>query len=273
MLTPLCRTALLLLLALAVDGCKPRQAPPPDTTGLAVHQTVVLAHRGEAGERRIEVLEDARITQPLRYWLWGASKDPKDFLHHPGVAGDKALAEAIGRGPLMRGLVLLVDHDGAVLDSRRLDCELGTISAEPQPQTGGQVWTLADDCSTGEGDYAGLITHFFSLGDDRIAWQHFTDGDGKRAELTVVKARRIDWRPGDPPRLEEITEVSSHPDFADPRFKALKDGEPMPADLPMVTDLIRYRYAGNGDWTKQIRTETSPWYGGDGFPGPDRFPG
>ena len=266
------RSAVLLALALIASGCKPQAPPPPDTAGLAVHQSVILAHAGEAGERRIEVLEDARITPALRYWLWGASKDVADFLHHPGVSGDKPLAAAMQQGPLLRGLVRLVDHDGTVLDSRRLDCELGKVSTDPMPQSDGQVWTLGDDCSTGTGDYAGLITHFFSLGNERIAWQHYTAADGKHAELTVVQARRIAWRPGDPPRLEDITEVSSHPDFDDPRFKALKPGEPLPTDLPMVTDLIRYHYAGKGDWTKHIRTEKSAWFGGDGFPGPDRFP-
>jgi hypothetical protein len=272
MLTPLGRSALLLPLALAATGCKP-QNPPPDTTGLTVHQAVVLADAGQAGERRIEVLEDARISSALRYWLWGASKDPKDFLHKPGVAGDKALATAMEQGPLLRGLVRLVDHDGKVLDSRRLDCELGNISPEPRQQTDGPVWTLGDDCSTGGGDYAGLITHFFRLGHDRIAWEHFSGTDGEKDELTVVFARRIAWRPEDPPRLEDITEVSSHPDFDDPRFKALKPDEPMPTDLPLVTDYIHYKYAGQGDWTKLIQTEKSAWFGGDGYPGPARFPG
>jgi hypothetical protein len=267
------RSTLLLTLVLAASGCKPQTPPPPDTAGLALHQIVILAHAGEPGERRIEVLEDARISSALRYWLWGASKDSTDFLHHPGVSGDKALVAAMQQGPLLRGLVRLVDHDGKVLDSRRLDCELGTVSGEPMPQADGQVWTLGDDCSTGSGDYAGLITHFFSLGDDRIAWQHYSDGNDEHAELTVVQARRIAWRPGDPPRLEDITEVSSHQDFDDPRFKTLAPGEPLPADLPLVTDLIHYHYVGKGDWQKRIHIEKSAWFGGDGFPGPDRFPG
>lgn len=269
---PLRTPLVLAALALSLTACKP-QAPAPDTTGLTVHQTVILAHGGEAGERRIEVMEDARITSNLRYWLWGGSKDPAQFLHMPGVSREKALAEAMKQGPLLRGLVLLVDHDGKVLDYRRLDCELGQISAEPKPQTGGQVWTLGDDCSTGEGDYAGLITHFFTLGDDKIAWQRFTDDKGERTELTVVQARRIAWRTGDSPLLDDITEVSSHPDFDDPRFKALKPDDPMPADLPLVTDYIHYHYAGNGDWQKRIRTQNAAWFGGDGYPAPEKFPG
>src|SRR5882757_10188421 len=93
---PLCRSTLpLLILAFAAAGCKPQAPPPPDTTGLAVHQTAILAHAGQPGERRIEVLEDARINSTLRYWLWGGSKEPADFLHQPGVAGDKALAASL----------------------------------------------------------------------------------------------------------------------------------------------------------------------------------
>ncbi len=262
-----------LALILSLAGCKP-SPPPPDMTGLAVRQTVVLAHPGEASERRIEVLEDERINQALHYWLWGASKEPADFLNHPGVANDKALIESIKSGPpLRRGMVALVDHDGKILDARRLDCEIAQISLEPMPQSdGGQVWTVGDDCSTGEGDYAGIITHFFRLADDKIAWQRYTDDKGENLELTVVKARRIDWRMGDPPRLDDITEASCHPDFDDPRFKALKSDEPMPKDLPLVTDLIHYHYDGNGHWAKKLRTEKSAWYGGDGFPGPDQFP-
>src|SRR5579859_3051267 len=113
---PLRRSALLLTLVLAASGCKPEAPPLPEIDGLAVHQTVVLAHAGAPGERRIEVLEDARITPALRYWLWGGSKDPDDFLHHPGTSGDRDLAAAMARGPLLRGLVRLVDHNGNVLD-------------------------------------------------------------------------------------------------------------------------------------------------------------
>jgi hypothetical protein len=264
---------LLLLAAIActASACK-KQPPAADMTGLAVHQSVVLANPGAAGERRLEVLEDARITPKLRSWLFGGSKDPDDFLKAPGVAGDQALAAAIQQGPLKRGLIVLVDHDGKVLDSRRLDCELGKLSPGPEQQNGNPVWTLGDDCSTGNGDYAGLITYLFQLGDDRIAWQRFTAADGEAGELTLVQARRIAWKPMDQGDLTDIVEVSSHPDYDDPRFKALSQGEKPPADLPLVTDYIRYRY-GNGLWTKTIRTEHAAWYAGNGFPDLDKFPG
>lgn len=261
---------LLAAIACALSACK--KQPPLDTTGLGVHQSIVLANPGAADERRIEILEDDRITPKLRYWLFGGSKDPDDFLRAPGIAGDQALAAAIQQGPLKRGLVLLVDHDGKVLDSRRLDCELGKLSPAPVQQNGTPVWTLGDDCSTGEGDYAGLITHVFGLGNDKIAWQRFAAADGEAGELTLVQARRIGWKPMDQNELTDIVEVSSHPDYDDPRFKALSQQAKPPADLPLVTDYIRYRYGG-GIWTKTIRTEHSAWDAGAGFPDLDKFPG
>jgi hypothetical protein len=259
-------------LGLALIGCSPEPAKPAAETGLKLHQTVILAHAGETGERKVEVLEDARITDTLRPLLWGGSKEAEDFLALPAIAADKALIAAMRQGPLRRGVVRLVDHAGQVLHEYGLDCELGEISTEALPQGGGTVWTMADDCSTGGGDYAGPITHFFTLANDRLAWQGYIDETGERAALTVVAANRIAWRFATPARADDIREVSSHPDFDDPRFKSLKPADPMPGDLPLVTDYIRYHYDGNSVWVKHVHTEKNlSWSIDRGFPAADNF--
>ncbi len=211
------------------------------------------------GDRRVELYEDARITPALRPSMWGGSKEPA------------ALAASIAATPLQRAVMRLVDRGGAVLSEHRLDCELGQVA--PIHQGDGSIWTLIDDCSTGEGDYAGFITYFFSVGGDKIAFQSLPDGKGGAIAITLVHARRIDWRPDRPDDAEAIREVSSHPDFDDPRVKALKDDEPLPADLPLVTDYIRYRYDGDGRWTKRLRTDRHlAWTVADGFPADAAFP-
>ena len=244
-----------LALPLALAGCKPNA---PD--GLALQASVVASPPGAADERRIEMLEDARITPALRQGMWGGSKEPAP------------LAGAIQATPLLRGVIRLVDSRGTVLSEHRLDCELGAV--QPMKQGDGAVWTLIDDCSTGEGDYAGLITYFFTIAGDKLNFQSVATGNaGERAALTLVHARRIDWHPDSPDRADAVEEVSCHPDFDDPRIKTLKDDEPLPADLPLVTDFIRYRYDGNGQWTKRLRTDRHlAWSAADGFPAESAFP-
>jgi hypothetical protein len=247
------RSWICLGLLLALAGCK-----PTEDDGLALQASVVVSAPG-AEERRLEIFEDARITPTLRPVMWGARKDPP------------ALAASILKQPLQRAAIRLVDRQGTVLSEHRLDCELG--AAAPMQQGDGKVWSLIDDCGTGEGDYAGLITYFFTLAGDRLVFQSVIDKPSDRAALTLVQARRIDWRSDSPGHADTVREVSSHPDFDDPRVKALKDGEPMPADLPLVTDFIRYRYDGDGQWVKRVRTDRHlAWSAADGFPADSAFP-
>ena len=219
----------------------------------------MVAASGQADERAVEIWEDARITPALRASMWGASKEPS------------ALAASIKDRPLERGVVRLVDRKGTVLGEHRLDCELGAVA--PIRQGEGTVWTLVDDCSTGEGEYAGQITYFFTVAGDKLNFQTIADKPGERTALTLVHANRIEWRSDSPDKADAIREVSSHPDFDDPRVKALKDDEPLPADLPLVTDFIRYRYDGDGQWVKHVRTNKHlAWSASDGFPAASSFP-
>jgi len=250
--------ALPLLLALA--ACSPGKP-----IEFVVHQSTIVADPGKPSERRIEILEDARFTPAMRTAMWGGSKDPADFLTAPGVVADTALKKSFSETEPRRALVRLIDPNGKVLAERQLDCELAATSEHPLPQAGGRVvWAVGNDCSTGDGLYAGLIV-----------WQHYVDAaTQENEEMTLVQAARITWhlRPRD--RAETILEVSCHPDFADQRFQAVKPGEPLPEDLPDVTDYIRYRADGQGGWIRQQRTvKGRKWDDREDFPAESEFPG
>lgn len=229
--------------------CSP-SAPPADA-GLALHQSVAL------GERRLEILEDARITPAERPAMWGGSKAV------PGLAG-----EALRHAGLR-----LVDRDGRVLDRRRFDCELAEIAEPPLPQGAGAVWGVGDDCSTGEGDFAGLITRFLAVAGDRLAFETYRDpATGEHGELTLVSAKRIMWHLVAKGRAEAVHEVSCHPDFDSPEFKRAGDGTP-PADLPWVVDYLTFRWDGKGEWIKSVRTERNArWQASDPWPDDAKFP-
>jgi hypothetical protein len=242
------------LALLLLAACSPN---PPGDAGLALHQEVVVRADGMPGERRLRVLEDARITPEARAAMWGGAKDPN------------------AAPPLRRALLRLIGGQGRVLAERRLDCELGEIAepALPQPGTEG-VWAIGDDCSTGEGDFAGLITRFYRPGGDRIGFEAYRDAVGGRAaEFTLVSARRIRWHLAERGVAAIVHEVSSHPDYDDPRFRDLPAGATPPADLPWVIDYLTFRWDGEGSWIRTARTErnadwdeSKPWPPDDAFP-------
>jgi len=258
------------VLALTLAACSPGKP-----IEFVVHQSVVVADAGKPSERRIEILEDARFTPAMRSAMWGGSKDPADFLAAPGVVADAALKKNFAETEPRRALVRLIDPTGRVLVERQLDCELAATSDHALPQAGGRmVWAVGNDCSTGNGLYAGLITRLATIEGDKLVWQHYVDAASREdEEMTLVQAARITWhlRPKD--RAESILEVSCHPDFSDPRFQAVKPGEALPEDLPGVVDYIRYHADGQGGWIRQQRTvKGRQWDDRQDFPADSEFP-
>ena len=259
------------VLALTLAACSPGKP-----IEYVAHQSIVVADAGKPTERRLEILEDARFTPAMREAMWGGSKDPADFLKAPGVAADAALKKSFEEMEPRRALVRLIDLDGKALAERRLDCELAAAADHPLPQAGGRtVWAVGNDCSTGDGLYAGLITRFVMVDADKFVWQRYTDAASQEnEELTLVQAARITWHLLPKDRAENILEVSCHPDFANPRFQKLKPGQNVPTDLPSVVDYIRYRADGQGGWIRQQRTaKATEWDIRQDFPADSAFPG
>lgn len=259
------------LLVLTLAACSP--GTPIE---YVVHQSIVVADAGKPSERRIEILEDARFTPAMRAAMWGGSKDPADFLAAPGVMADASLKKNFAETEPRRALVRLIDPTGKMLVERQLDCELAEAAEHPLPQAGGRtVWAVGNDCSTGDGLYAGLITRFVAVDADKLVWQHYTDAASQEnEELTLVQAARITWHLQPKDRAENIVEVSCHPDFTDRRFQAVKPGDALPTDLPDVVDYIRYRADGHGGWIRQQRTvKNTQWDDRRDFPAESAFPG
>ena len=259
------------LIVLMLAACSPGKP-----IEYVVHQSIVVADAGKPSERRIEILEDARFTPAMRTAMWGGSKDPVDFLTAPGVTADASLKKDFAETEPRRALVRLIDPTGKVLVERQLDCELAEAAGHALPQAGGRgVWAIGNDCSTGDGLYAGLITRFVAVAGDKLAWQHYVDAaTHEDEELTLVQAARITWHLQPKDRAENIVEVSCHPDFTDPRFQKVKPGEPLPQDLPDVVDYIRYRADGQGGWIRQQRTvKNAQWDDRQAFPAETAFPG
>ena len=107
-----------LLLLAALSACSPPKPPPEE--GLAVHQSVAILDPGGPGERRLEVLEDARITPALRALMWGGSKDPAALLAQPGIDAAPSLGRSLAEQPFRRRAGTPAGRQGGLGHRRRL---------------------------------------------------------------------------------------------------------------------------------------------------------
>ena len=260
-------------LALGLAACS-KSSSADD--GLAMHQTVVVLGAGTSDERRLSVLEDARITPAMREAMWGGSKDPRQVLAAPGIELDPAIAKALVKDGFRRGLLQLTDRDGTVIARRRLDCELGQIAEPALNQAGSPAFGVGDDCSTGEGEFAGLITRFLVPDGTRIRFETYREPAGDQTlELTLVTAPRILWHLDSHDDAVLIREVSSHPDYDGPRFKSLKPGAAPPDGSDWVVEYLSYRWDKEaGLWIKSARVEKDrQWDADAAWPEAAAFPG
>jgi hypothetical protein len=260
-----------LALAISLAACSKHPGPGD---GMSVHQTVAISGAGTPDERLLEVLEDARITVPMRDLMWGGSKDPAGLIEQ--IGGGPALAKSLLENGFRHAVLRLTDRQGKVIADRRLDCELAEIAEPALPQGGHLVWGVGDDCSTGEGDFAGLVTRFLVPEPDRIRFETCHDqGSTDTLELTLVTARKIRWHLEPRDQAVLVHEVSSHPDFDDPAFKAMKPGDPPPPGLQSVVDYLTYRWdEPSGGWLRTLRTERdASWDVDAGWPADPKFPG
>jgi hypothetical protein len=244
-------------------GCS---SPGPDD-GYVVYQTVFV-DRGKPTERRLQVMEDARLTPGMRQVMWGGPKEPKEISGALGLADSDPVIAALAKDPVKPAMLRLTDAAGKVLTERRFDCALGELNDSPLPQTDGAatqpVWALGIDCHTATGLYEGLVTRFFTLGGDRFAWQKLRDpAGGDPIELTLLNSPKIGWHLASQPRVDDVLSVSGQPDMSHLDAKGVPQG--------MIVDLVRYHFAG-GLWQRSDREMPGDWSRGEAFPPASAFP-
>jgi hypothetical protein len=255
-LRPWVLAAGLLLLA----GCS--GSGDPDA-GYTLYQTVFI-DRGTPHERRLQVMEDARVTPGMREVMWQGPKQPGEVAAALGLDASDPAIKALGDPPIRPALLRLSDAAGKVLAERRFDCPLGALNPEPLPQGQGAVFALGIDCHTATGVYEGLVTRFFTVAGDTFAWQRFRrPSDGAVLELTLLDSPKIGWVLASPGRAEDILEVSGQPN---PDHLAA-NGVP----IGTIVDYVRYRFQG-GLWQRAERQRPGDWQQSDGFPAENRFP-
>lgn len=249
MMTALCLTA---------SSC----APSSDS-GYTVYQTIFIDH-GDLNGRRLEILEDARITPGMRRVMWGGSKAPLEIATSLGeTVQDPSIAALFD--PVIRPAMLrLQDQAGNTLAMRHFDCPLAELNETPLPQGHTQVWAVGVDCHTSTGEYEGLVTRFFWIINDGFEWQRYTDPETPDPiELTLLNSPKIAWHLASRPRAEDVEEVSGIPDLT-----GLQPGQ---VPTRHLRDYVRYHFA-NGLWHRRERLVPGDWRQEDGFPPDSAFP-
>jgi hypothetical protein len=231
--------------------------------GYTLYQTVFI-DRGTPHERRLQVMEDARLTPGMRDVMWEGPKQPAEIASALGLDAADPSIKALSDPPIRPAMLRLSDATGKVLAERRFDCPLGALNPSPLPQGKGAVWALGIDCHTATGVYEGLVTRFFTVADDKFVWQKFRrPGDGAILELTLLDSPKIAWVLASPGRAEDILEVSGQPDMD----HLAANGVP----IGTIVEYVRYRFQ-NGVWQRTERQAPGDWQQSDGFPPEARFP-
>ena len=254
------RSIALCLLAslLALAAC----ARAPDA-GYALYQTILIDH-GKSDGRRLQVLEDERLTPGMRRLMWGGPKAPLAIAAGLGLSlQDPAIAGLLDP-PIRPAMLRLQDASGKTLAMRHFDCPLAELNDAPLPQGPTEVWAIGVDCHTGSGSYEGLVTRLFWIINDQFEWQRYTDGKtAEPIELTLLNSPKIAWHLSSAPRAEAVEEVSGIPDFS-----GLKPGQ---EPTRTVIDYVTYRFK-DGLWHRTERLVPGDWRQEDGFPAATEFP-
>lgn len=167
-----------LLFAAVSPAASHAAAIAPD--GYQVVQSIPL--RGCAC--KAEILEDARLTQPMR-----------DVLAGIGVIypKDEPLFKDFDKAPMKNAAIRIVGPKGKVLDHRDFDVPLANLRDKPLalgiPKDA--IYSLEVDRSRGELYFSGPAYYFFSVRGGRFDWVHSVDqATRKRYELVpTINAR------------------------------------------------------------------------------------
>ncbi len=237
-------------------------APAPDA-GYTLYQTILIDH-GSSDGRRLQVLEDERLTPGMRRLMWGGPKAPLAIASGLGISLQDPTIARLLDPPIRPAMLRLQDASGKTLALRHFDCPLAELNEAPLPQGQTEVWAIGVDCHTGSGNYEGLVTRLFWIVNDQFEWQRYTDGKiDEPIELTLLNSPKIAWHLSSAPRAEEVEEVSGIPDFT-----GLKPGQ---EPTKTVIDYVVYRFK-DGLWHRTERLMPGDWRQEDGFPAAGAFP-
>ncbi len=171
---------------------------PPDGYAVASRTPV----DGSAGQA-LEILEDSRISPPLRGQMWHVSSDPAFVLPQ-----DSPLAAELARHPLRAARLRLMDAQGAVLAEQLLDEPLARVERALWRGLAAPTYLLTVDHSVGMGSYAGLSTVLLAPGESGLDPATYAAPGGRSGILRLGETLKTGWqavpgRAGGPDELEQ----------------------------------------------------------------------
>ena len=221
---------------------------------LSVRQSVELTSTSDGFAGRLELLEDARLTDDLDKVLW-CSGGPEMALDEKDPH-----YRQLTTVPLQNALLRLKDQHGNKIQEMELEREQARIRAESL-HPGHHTFFVTTDLSSGFGSYSGPLTQLLDVSHGRLYVVNARDAKSAALEpihlaSTLKTAWKISSVNGGSTEQKDILEIACRPN-AD-------------ASVFYVT-YTRYHWNGK-EWINFTRRTRGFWETDDAFPSPDKFP-
>ena len=230
----------------------------PSTSDYIVYQSFRLTKRLHGIDGRLQLLQDARLTEAHRSAMWNVSSDI-DFVFNE----DDELRKPFKNLPPLNAILRIVDRQGQVVEfeERAVLAELEEVKLYPSDRS---TYLLTDDYSVGSGAYNGPITFFVEVVGGRFKWLEAIDkGTGQKKQISLMRSLKTAWKfvESASGKGKDILHVACRPDFD------LKAG-----DDNFTVSYTRFHFNGK-NWVKLTRQKEDSWESeGDNFPEQGLFP-
>jgi hypothetical protein len=254
-----CMISFLAIVATAEHGTADIQAP----AGYGVYQSIPISLKPSGNGAFLQILQDSRVTPPLRKALWG----------HGSLQPDMALSveqlKFLQPLPLRSAHLRMIDANGRAISDETLDVSLAQIRVVFLYGNAKPAYQVELDDTTGMGSYRGIRSEFLEIRSgtlQQITAVEQPHGDviydALVAPLILEQAVKSHWRiVSDHGGVKTIESVSCRPVSTD-------------SDAPeFVVTYSTYRFNGSG-WYR-LKRETAGFWEYDGpesWPSRDKFP-
>ena len=213
---------------------------------------------------KLQILEDARLTPPLRKALWGTGG--VDIDEDPSLAEFKA-------DPPHNAMVRIVTSKGVVVQTFPLERSLVRLETVKLYGTPHLTYLITVDYSAGFGSYSGPVTMPLEVRNGRLQWLKATEKtNGKEYQIELMRSLKTVWKIVDSPSGagKEILHAMCRPDLERPVFTS-SDASQQTTDKDFIVTYARYYFDGS-HWISVKRTQHRYTDFEEGFPSRIHFP-
>ena len=230
---------------------------PAQQPDLVVAKSLMLAAESDGFDRRLELLEDARLTPDLKQTLWGSGgTDLALDLNDPRYKG-------FASNPLRKAVVRVENASQRIVFEKALERELARIHVELL-HTGRRTILITTDLSIGMGSYAGPLTKLFQVMEGRLEEVSALNAQSGRIEpIGLMRSLKTEWKTAPP--------SSAQMDRKDILLFACRPKDFGADDTKFTKIFTRYHWNGK-EWVSYQRMAPGIWEDDDPFPRACSFP-